>query len=36
MKIGLGRIDTWKGVIVEALFDSSTTKLVMSSDFVRK
>ncbi len=36
VKIGLGRIDTWKGVIVEALFDSSTTKLVMSSDFVRK
>ena len=36
MKIGLGRIDTWEGVIVEALFDSDTTKLVMSSEFVRK
>jgi len=36
VKIGLGRINTWEGVIVEALFDSDTTKLVMSLEFVRK
>jgi len=36
VKIGQGRIDTWEGVMVEALFDSGTTELVMSSEFVRK
>jgi len=36
VKIGPGRIDTWEGVMVEALFDSGTTELVISSEFVRK
>ena len=36
VKIGLERIDTQEGVIVEALLDSNTIKLVISSKFVRK
>ena len=36
VKIRLERIDTQEGVTVEALLDSGTTGLVMSSEFVRK
>ena len=36
VKIGLERIDTQEGVMVEALLDSGTTGLVMSSEFARK
>ena len=36
VKIGLERIDTQEGVIVEALLDSGVTGLVMSSEFARK
>ena len=36
VKIGLERIDTQEGVIVEALLDSRATGLVMSSEFARK
>ena len=36
MKIRLERIDTQKGVTVEALLDSGTTGLVMSLEFARK
>ena len=36
MKIGLERIDTQEGVIVEALLDSGATGLVMSSEFAKK
>jgi len=36
VKIGLERIDTQKGVTVEALLDSGATRLVMSSEFTRK
>jgi len=36
VKIRLKRIDTQKGVIVEALLDSRATGLVMSSEFARK
>ena len=36
VKIGLEKIDIQKGVIVEVLLDSSTTGLVISSEFVRK
>jgi len=36
VKIGLERIDTQEGIIVEALLDSGTTGLVMSSEFARK
>ena len=36
VKIGLERIDTQKGITVEALLDSRTTGLVMSSEFVQK
>ena len=36
VKIALERIDTQEGVIVEALLDSNTIKLVISSKFVRK
>ena len=36
MKIRLERIDTQEGVIVEALLDSGTTGLVMSSEFAKK
>ena len=36
VKIGLERIDTSKGVIVETLLDSEVTELVMSSEFARK
>jgi len=36
VKIGLERIDTQKGIIVEVLLDSCTTKLVMSSEFAKK
>jgi len=36
VKIGLERIDTQKGVIVEALLDSDVMGLVISSEFARK
>jgi len=36
VKIGLERIDTQEGVIVEALLNSSATGLVMSLEFTRK
>ena len=36
MKIGLERINTQEGVIVEALLDSGAMGLVMSSEFVQK
>ena len=36
MKIGLERIDTQEGVIVEALLDSRAMGLVMSSEFAKK
>jgi len=36
VKIGLERIDTQEGIIVEALLDSGATGLVMSSKFTRK
>ena len=36
MKIGLERIDTQKGITVEALLDSRVTRLVMSSKFTKK
>jgi len=36
VKIGLEIIDMQKGIIVEALLDSSVTGLVMSSEFARK
>jgi len=36
VKIGLERIDTQEGVMVEALLDSSATGLVMSLEFTRK
>jgi len=32
----LERIDTQKGIMVEALLDSGATELVMSSEFARK
>ena len=36
MKIGLERIDTQKGITVEALLDSGATGLVMNSEFAKK
>ena len=36
VKIGLERINTQEGVMVEALLDSGATRLVMSSEFARK
>ncbi len=36
VKIGLERIDIQEEVTVEALLDSSTTGLVVSSEFARK
>ena len=36
VKIRLERIDTQKGITVEALLDSGVTGLVMSSEFARK
>jgi len=36
VKIGLERIDTQEGIIVEALLVSGATGLVMSSEFARK
>ena len=36
VKIGLERIYTQEGITVEALLDSSATRLVISSEFVRK
>ena len=36
VKIGLERIDTQKGITVEALLDSGATGLVMSSEFTKK
>ena len=35
VKIGLERIDTQKGIIIEMLLDSEATELVMSSEFAR-
>jgi len=36
VKIGLERIDTQEGIMVEALLDSEATGLVMSLEFARK
>ena len=36
VKIGLERIDTQEGIMVEALLDSGAMRLVMSSEFARK
>jgi len=36
VKIGLERIDTQEKVIVKVLLDSGATRLVISSEFVRK
>jgi len=36
VKIGLERIDMQEGVTVDALLDSGTTGLVMSSEFAKK
>jgi len=36
VKIGLERIDTQEGIMVEALLDSGVMELVISSEFVRK
>jgi len=36
VKIGLERIDTQEGIMVEALLDSGATRLVMSSEFAKK
>ena len=36
MKIGLERIDTQKGITVEALLDSGAIGLVMSLEFAQK
>jgi len=36
VKIGLERINTQEGVIVEALLDSGATGLIMSSEFARR
>jgi len=36
VKIGLERINIQKGITVEALLDTGTTELVMSSEFSRK
>jgi len=36
VKIGLERIDTQEGIMVEALLDSGVTWLVMSSEFAKK
>ena len=36
VKIGLERIDTQKGITVEALLDSGAMGLVMSSEFTKK
>ena len=36
VKIGLERVDMQEEIMVEALLDSSTTELVMSSEFARK
>ena len=36
VKIGLERIDTQEGIMVEVLLDSGTTGLVMSLEFVKK
>jgi len=36
VKIGLERIDMQEGITMEALLDSRTTRLVMSSEFAKK
>ena len=36
VKIGLERLDTQEGIMVEVLLDSGATGLVMSSEFARK
>ena len=36
VKIGLERIDTQEGIMVEALLDSGAMELVMSSEFAKK
>jgi len=35
-KISLERVDTQKGITVEALLDSGATRLLMSLEFIRK
>ena len=36
VKIGLGKINTQKGIIVKTLLDSKAISLVMSSEYIRK
>ena len=36
VKIGLERIDTQEGITVEVLLDSGATRLVISSELIRK
>ena len=36
VKIGLERLDTQEGIMVEALLDSGVMELVMSSKFAKK
>ena len=36
VKIGLERINTQEGIIVEVLLDSGITGLIMSSEFAKK
>jgi len=36
VKIGIERINTQEGIMVEVLLDNSTTELIMSSEFARK
>ena len=36
MKIGLERIDTQEGIMVEALLDSGVTRLVISLEFMKR
>jgi len=36
VKIGLERLDTQEGIMVEALLDNGATGLVMSSEFAKK
>jgi len=36
VKIGLERLDTQEGIMVEALLDSGATGLVMSSEFAKR
>ena len=36
VKIGLARVDIQERITIEALLDSKTTKLMVSTEFVRK